>query len=42
LEFDLSLLEVVFCVSALTNGLANREEMLPRFLTEDCSTVVRI
>lgn len=34
-EFDLSRLEVVFCVSDLRRGLANREDMLPRFLTEE-------
>lgn len=40
LEFDLRRLLVVFCVSALCNGFANRLEILPRCRTEDCSTVV--
>ena len=35
LEFDLSLLAVVFCVSALCKGLARREDTLPLFLTDN-------
>lgn len=38
LEFDLNLFADV-CVSALCRGLANREEILPLCLTEDCFTV---
>jgi hypothetical protein len=41
-ELDLSRLDVVFCVSALASGLVNLDEILPRCLTEDCSTVISI
>jgi hypothetical protein len=34
LEFERSLLAVVFCVSARCRGLANREDILPRCRTE--------
>lgn len=34
-ELDLNLLAVVFCVSALCNEFARREDMLPLFLAED-------
>lgn len=34
LEFDRSLVVLVFCVSALCKGFANREEMLPLCRTD--------
>jgi hypothetical protein len=34
-EFDLNLLDVVFWVSALSSWFVNREDMLPRWRTED-------
>ena len=40
IELDLSLLAVVFCVSALCKVLAKREDMLPLFLAEDCRKVL--
>lgn len=36
LELDLNLLGLVFCVSALCNELATREDMLPLFRAEAC------
>jgi hypothetical protein len=40
LEFDLNLLVVVvFCVSALCNGLAKREDTLPLCRTDNYNTV---
>lgn len=39
LEFDLSLLAVVFEVSARCKGFAKREDTLPLFRTDDCSNV---
>jgi hypothetical protein len=38
-ELDLSLLAVVFCVSALCRLFASRDEMLPLFLAEDYCNV---
>ena len=38
-EFDLSLLAVVFDVSARCNGLARREDILPLCLTDDYSQI---
>jgi hypothetical protein len=34
-ESDLSLPFALFCVSALSNGLVKRDDMLPLCLTED-------
>jgi hypothetical protein len=34
-EFDLILLDVVFCVSTLSNIFVNRDDTLPRWRTED-------